>query len=337
MHSVSDLAAGAGVLTGDPAQPPLVLVDLGTWAEAGPRDIVQALVRLGEPSVVTVGVSESSLTAECADLVDALTLTLAPGGPGRGWVGADDGRVDRLVASVAAAPLAALTLANLLPASARTSIEDGLLLESLAYSTLLAGPEFRAWRESTPPGTVPPVDAPVLLDRRDDTLVITLNRPERHNAFGRAVRDGLLDALALVACDDTIADVVLTGAGRSFCSGGDLDEFGTAADPAAAHLTRLGTSAGRATHRLRDRVRPRLHGACIGAGIEVPAFAAHVTADDSAWFMLPELSMGLIPGAGGTVSITRRIGRHRAAYLALSGERIDVATALEWGLVDARA
>ncbi|HVT34396.1 MAG TPA: enoyl-CoA hydratase/isomerase family protein, partial [Nevskiaceae bacterium] len=74
--------------------------------------------------------------------------------------------------------------------------------------------------------------------------------------------------------------------------------------------------------------------ACIGSGAEFPAFAAHVTASEDAWFQLPELDFGLIPGAGGTVSIARRVGRQRTAWLVLSGKRIDAQRALDWGLVD---
>jgi enoyl-CoA hydratase/carnithine racemase len=77
-----------------------------------------------------------------------------------------------------------------------------------------------------------------------------------------------------------------------------------------------------------------VHGACIGAGIEVPAFAGRVLAAPDAYVMLPEVSMGLVPGAGGTVSITGRIGRWRTAWLALTGSRLDAHTALSWGLVD---
>jgi enoyl-CoA hydratase/carnithine racemase len=225
----------------------------------------------------------------------------------------------------------------MLPVTARSSVADGLVVESLAYSMLLAGPEFMAWRARTPAGPVPLDDEPVLLRRDGEVLSVVLNRPDRHNAFGRAVRDLLLDALELGAADDTIRTIVLTGNGRSFCSGGDLDEFGTSPGVAAAHLVRLRQSAGYAVHRARDKVRAVVHGACIGAGVEVPAFATRVEARDGAWFMLPELSMGLVPGAGGTVSITHRIGPARMAYMALTGHRIDLATALAWGLVDARA
>jgi enoyl-CoA hydratase/carnithine racemase len=81
-------------------------------------------------------------------------------------------------------------------------------------------------------------------------------------------------------------------------------------------------------------VRCELQGACVGAGVELPAFAAQVSASEDAFFQLPELAMGLVPGAGGTVSLPRRIGRQRTAWLALSGQRLDAETALAWGLVD---
>jgi enoyl-CoA hydratase/carnithine racemase len=77
-----------------------------------------------------------------------------------------------------------------------------------------------------------------------------------------------------------------------------------------------------------------VHGACIGAGVELPAFAHRVTAAANSHFQLPELKMGLLPGAGGCVSLSRRIGRHRTALLCLTGRRINAATALAWGLVD---
>src|SRR5690606_32581802 len=119
-----------------------------------------------------------------------------------------------------------------------------------------------------------------------DVLQVTLHRPERHNAFGRAVRDGLLEALAIAELDASVTEVRLSGAGPSYCSGGDLDEFGTAPGIVEAHRIRLERSAGHAVHRLRDRVRPVLHGACIGAGIEVPAFARRVVAREGAFFCL---------------------------------------------------
>jgi enoyl-CoA hydratase/carnithine racemase len=163
---------------------------------------------------------------------------------------------------------------------------------------------------------------------------ITLCRPAKHNAFNTAMRDQLHEALLLVASDPTIVKVVIEGAGPSFCSGGDLDEFGSFPDPATAHVTRLTRSAGRLISSMAAKVEARLHGACMGAGIELPAFAARVVADPGTVISLPEIGLGLIPGAGGTVSLPRRIGRQRTCELALSQARIDAAAALAWGLVD---
>lgn len=334
--SVGDLASGAARLTGDPSQTAAVVVELDDvdW-DASVVDY--AIAALLDRSVAVIGHAATPLPQAAAPLLAAMTCTIAPGGPDRGWIAADSGALDRIAAVAASNPLAAVTLAGLLPASARMSLDDGLLLESLAYSTLLAGPEFAAWRERTPVRPVHADDGTVVLDRRDDILTITLNRPERHNAFARMVRDGLIAGLELAVTDMSIREVVVGGNGPSYCSGGDLDEFGTAADPVSAHITRLGRSAGRIVAALNGRIRFEVHAACVGAGIEVPSFAPLVTARDGAWFQLPEVTMGLIPGAGGTVSVTRRIGRWRTAFMALTADRIDLDTALDWGLVDARA
>lgn len=290
----------------------------------------------GAPRGPVIGVAASELPPEASHLLDSLTLTLAPGGPGRSWVDSP-ASLEAIEATVDTAPLASAVLVDLLGLSAGLDVPRGLVAESLAYSMLLAGPEFAAWRARTPRREVPPAAEPVLLDRDGEVLRVTLNRPERHNAFGHAVRDGLIEALTVAELDPTVREVALSGAGPSYSSGGDLDEFGTAPGVVEAHGIRLERSAGHAVHRLRDRVRPVLHGACVGAGIEVPAFAAHVVAREGAFFCLPEVALGLVPGAGGTVSLPRRIGRHRTAWLALTGARLDLDMALDWGLVDGRA
>ena len=179
-----------------------------------------------------------------------------------------------------------------------------------------------------------PKGSTVIVTRRGDILDVTLNRPERHNAFNAAMRDELAEALLTALSDPSIERVVLRGDGPSFCSGGDLDEFGTLPDPATGHLTRLTRSTGGLLAMLAPRVEAHLHGACLGAGIELPAFAVRVVAHPDTVIALPEIGFGLIPGAGGTVSLPRRIGRQRTAELALSGARLDAATALAWGLVD---
>jgi enoyl-CoA hydratase/carnithine racemase len=214
----------------------------------------------------------------------------------------------------------------------------GVITESLAYSTLQSGPEFARWLAERGPATVPDMPDPVQADRENDCLHVRFNRPQRHNAFSTDMRAALLEALEVARLDPSITDVVLTGNGPSFCSGGDLAEFGTFADPASAHLARIRYSPAlvldELTARLGRDCRAEVHGQVLGSGLEMAAYCGWVQAHPEALLGLPELSLGLIPGAGGTVSITRRIGRWRTAYLVLSGRAIDTATALRWGLIN---
>ncbi|MGV0836778.1 enoyl-CoA hydratase/isomerase family protein [Mycolicibacterium thermoresistibile] len=218
-------------------------------------------------------------------------------------------------------------------------VRSGVITESLAYSTLQSGPEFARWLAERGPATVPEIPDPVRATRDGDTLRVAFNRPQRHNAFSTDARAALLEALEVARLDPSVTEVVLAGNGPSFGSGGDLAEFGSFDDPASAHLARTRHSPAlvlaELTDRLGRRCRAEVHGLALGSALEMAAFCGQVTTHPDAVFGLPELSLGLIPGAGGCVSILRRIGRWRMAYLVLSGRRIDAATALDWGLVDA--
>jgi enoyl-CoA hydratase/carnithine racemase len=275
-------------------------------------------------------------------LVDALDLTLVPPTAGRvdrACVPVADPSVSagELAAAVRLAPQAASVLAGLLRWSGVLPARTALDAESLAYSTLQGGPEFAGWlaRRGRRPLPPPASGDAVSIGRTGNVLRITLDRPERRNAYGREVRDALVGALQLAELDPTVERVLLDGAGPSFCSGGDLDEFGTTPDLVTAHFVRTRAGAALPLDRLADRVEARVHGACVGAGIELPAFVGRVVAAPGTGFRLPEIGMGLIPGAGGTVSIPRRIGRWRTLWLALTGATLDASTALTWGLIDA--
>ncbi len=300
----------------------VVIVDLDVDADVDLPDPLPAL-DVGIPAVVvglTTAVSpEAHRGAAVCDVV----------------LGPDDPALGAVIAAVEQHPIATTSLALLLRGSERRSIEDGLLTESAVYSALQAGPEFAAWRAGRPRREGGPEGDPVVVTRAGSVLDITLSRPHVRNALNTAMRDQLVDALHLPALDPGITEVHLRGAGEAFCAGGDLDEFGTFVDPPSAHLVRLHQSVGRSIAAVADRLTAHLHGACVGSGIELPAFAGRVVAHPSTVISLPEVSLGLIPGAGGTVSLPRRIGRHRTARLALTGERLDAITALAWGLVDA--
>lgn len=266
-------------------------------------------------------------------------LLTACGGPPAPWVGAPD--VDRALetigGTVSSAPLASLSLVQLLRANAALSVHDALVAESWVYSMLQSGARFRQWLRQNPGRrrrATSGSEAPVILSRDRGRLDIELNRPRVHNALDMAMREALIDALSAVVADPSIEEVRLSGRGPSFSSGGDLAEFGTGPDPVSTHVVRVVRSVGAWMARCSDRLTVDLHGSCVGAGIELAAFAGRVRAASGTRIALPELSMGLIPGAGGTVSITRRIGRQRTAYLALSGSVIPAQLARHWGLVD---
>jgi enoyl-CoA hydratase/carnithine racemase len=264
--------------------------------------------------------------------------------PGSGWheladltVEEGDDSLDDVVAMVAARPHAATALALLLRGAARRGIGDGLVAESAVYSTLQAGPEFASWRTGRPvyPPSADDGRPRVSVERAGSTLHVTLTRPDRLNSLDVRMRDELLDALSIARADPDLIRVELRGEGRAFSAGGDLNEFGSRSDPATAHLIRLQRSVARSIDALAARTSAYVHGPCVGSGIELVAFAHTVVARSDTVISLPEVSLGLIPGAGGTVSLPRRIGRQRTAWLALSGRTIDAGTALEWGLVDA--
>lgn len=241
-----------------------------------------------------------------------------------------------IAANLEAHPIAATTLALLLRGQERRTIDDGLVAESSAYSVLQSGPEFEAWRAGRTPAGLGGDDAPrVRIERENDTLVVTLTRPNRLNALDARMRDELVEAFTVAAADAGITGVEVRGEGRAFCAGGDLNEFGSRSDPASAHLIRLERSVARVLARLSQPTTTYIHGTTFGSGIELAAFTDKVVASADTQIALPEIGLGLVPGAGGTVSLPLRIGRQRTAWLGLSGQAIDAETALAWGLVDA--
>ncbi|MDL9936212.1 enoyl-CoA hydratase/isomerase family protein [Gordonia sp. ABSL1-1] len=308
-----------------------------------PADLELPSVTALAPPVVAVADDPERLASTHWLDIASFTLTERPtSDPRCVRVDSIDVAVADLTARIAAAPVSAAVNADVF-ASVDTAGDPrrALVTESLAYSTLQSGSEFRRWADQRGPVRIePPTQTPPVLYRRaGSALHITFNRPHRHNAFTDSMRAILLEALTVAAHDPTITSISLRGAGRSFCSGGDLAEFGAFADPAAAHLARTRHSPALGLDLLRRRLgtstRAYLHGQVLGSGLEMASFCGHLTADPHARFGLPELSVGLIPGAGGTYSVPRRIGRWRSCYLVLSGAVLDAGTALEWGLVDA--
>jgi enoyl-CoA hydratase/carnithine racemase len=239
-----------------------------------------------------------------------------------------------LMRQVLAAPQAAAVTVQLLRLLPSLDTQAGLTAESFAYAMLQGSEEHIRWRAAN----LRPVrrdEGRVAVGRKGAALTITLDHPESGNAIDRAMRDQLFEAFSLAALDEEIARIGFSASGKAFSLGAELGEFGTTTDPATAHAIRDRTLPARAAWRCADRLEAQVQGACVGAGLELVAWARHIIAAPGAWFQLPELAMGILPGAGGCVSLTRRIGRQRTALLILSGKRLSARQALDWGLVDA--
>jgi dehydration protein DpgD len=180
----------------------------------------------------------------------------------------------------------------------------------------------------------------VRYEKRDHVAHVTMNRPEVLNAMDQRMHAELAEIWDDVEADDNIRVAVLTGAGdRAFSVGQDLKE--------RARLNAAGTAAttfgsrGQVGHpRLTDRftlskpVVARVHGYALGGGFELVLACDLVVASEQAVFGLPEVQLGLIPGAGGVFRLPRQLPQKVAMGYLLTGRRMDAATALRHGLVN---
>lgn len=306
----------------------------GVWVLDLNTEPAREQVPVSFPRVV-VGIRRGQADSHAPRGVD-IALCEGRGNAG-GWVGVEDldAELDRLDEAVRTSPLAALTMAQLMRMRPSLDFESALVNESLAYAALQSGTVFRSWLHERPePKQRQFTGEAVLLDQQGQDLILTLNRPTIHNAMSSELRDALCACLAYALLDTALTRIILRGAGNSFSSGGFLDEFGTVSDPAAGHAIRMTRSAARLAHALSPRLRIELHGATMGAGIELGCLGALVQARSDTSIALPEVALGLVPGAGGTASVPLRIGTQRCCWLAISGATIDAQRALAWGLID---
>lgn len=178
-------------------------------------------------------------------------------------------------------------------------------------------------KQSTAAGETPPVH----LAREGAILVVTIDNPPV-NALGVAVRRGLKSAIEDGEADAGVAAILVTGAGRNFIGGADIREFGK--PPQSPLLTEL-------CNRIEACSKPVLaaiHGAALGGGLEVALAAHYRVALGNARLGLPEVQLGLLPGAGGTQRTPRLIGAQAALDMMLSGRHLSAKEALSLGLVD---
>ena len=173
-------------------------------------------------------------------------------------------------------------------------------------------------------------DAPrpaVSLARDGAVAILTIDNPPV-NALSAAVRGGLLDGIRRAEADPAVAATVIVCAGRTFVAGADIREFGRPPiDPALPVVLAA----------IEDAAKPvvaALHGTALGGGFELALACHRRVAEAGARVGLPEIRLGVIPGAGGTQRLPRLVGVERALETILSGEPIGAEVAAAWGAVD---
>lgn len=176
------------------------------------------------------------------------------------------------------------------------------------------------------------------LIRRNDQnglCTITLNRPDRHNAFNDEMSEAFAPLLFDALEDQAVVAILLRAEGPSFCSGRDVSVLGhRARDESDFHFVRR---AQESRLRMLDATKPivaALKGGAIGGGCELALACDIRVADTTLKMALPEINYGVLPDTGGTQMMTALIGPSRTKYMVMSGDRIDARTALEWGAVD---
>ena len=176
----------------------------------------------------------------------------------------------------------------------------------------------------------------IAVEYREQIGILRLNRPDKLNAINAPVVEELQVALEEITAKSKV--LVLSGAGRAFCSGAALDEGATNDERSQRDLgSILETHVNPLMIRLRNLPIPwvsAVHGAAAGAGASLALAADLVIAGESAFFLQAFARVGLVPDAGSTYLLARTIGRVRAMELTLLAERLPAATALEWGLIN---
>lgn len=174
----------------------------------------------------------------------------------------------------------------------------------------------------------------VLYEKEGFAGVVTLNRPDRLNALGHDLRDELSEAIDEIRRDETRV-VVFTGNGRAFSAGADIKEMSEGKDMRSPVSNPMETSG--VVRRIAEVPKvciAAVNGFAAGGGCEIALACDLRIASEAAQFALPEIKLGILPGAGGTQRMPRLVGPGRAKWLMYSGDFIDAQTALQWGLVN---
>ena len=172
----------------------------------------------------------------------------------------------------------------------------------------------------------------ILVEKNDTVAVITLNRPQALNALCTPLTEELVQALDEIEADDEIGCIVLTGSDKAFAAGADIKEMRS-----KSHMDAyLGDFISKSWERIttcRKPVIAAVAGYALGGGCEMAMMCDFIIAADTAKFGQPEITLGVLPGAGGTQRLTRLVGKSKAMDMCLTGRTMDAEEAERAGLV----
>ena len=177
----------------------------------------------------------------------------------------------------------------------------------------------------------------IILEKEGSVAIITLNRPEVLNAISLKLRKELLDALKIAEKDDTVRCILITGAGRAFCSGGDVKEMEKLTASSEAERRERLQILNEVVMCLANMQKPvvaAVNGATVGAGCSLAMACDIVIASEDAKFSQAFVNVALIPDTGGTFFLPRLVGVRKAKELVFTGEMIDARKACELGMVN---
>jgi enoyl-CoA hydratase len=175
----------------------------------------------------------------------------------------------------------------------------------------------------------------ILYEKKEHIAYVTLNRPKALNAYSVQMRDDLYEVLRAIKDDDEVMVAIIKGAGdKAFCAGADLTEFLTAPSAIEARQIRFRRDLWKLFLSIPQPLIAAVHGYVLGSGMEIAACCDIRVAAEDAVFGLPEVGLGIIPGAGGTQTIPRLIGASRSLEMLLTNRWIPADEAHRFGLVN---
>src|SRR5690554_2943186 len=176
----------------------------------------------------------------------------------------------------------------------------------------------------------------ILTQRENGLEIITINRPDKLNALNKETIQELHQAFKSADASDEVRVIIITGSGeKAFVAGADISEFANFSDKEGAELAAKGQELlFDFVQNLKTPVIAAINGFALGGGLELAMSAHFRVASDNARMGLPEVSLGVIPGYGGTQRLAQLIGKGRAMELVMTASMIDAQTALSYGLVN---